>query len=699
MLAEAQGLAAGSGGVLRLAPAGGLTAVPGWMWLAGPAAVAPWSDGSVYVPDAEADRLLRVLCDGSIEAVRCLERGRPGGLSGPRAVAARDDVLLVADTGNHRILHLDPHTAAILEVWGAVDADGQPVAARPPEGFDRPWDLAVLEDGAVIVADRGTKSVERYGREGSHDPAFAAAIAALPSPPRDPALVAMITALGEERLLVVDADDGRVLVLAPDGAPDVDAEEHLIELADAGARFVTREGMVPLRSPNGWGLQFDRDGRLDRAGAVAKSDALALSCEGRLEFDERAGTIHDVQLEDRALALIGPIPIADPERPWDAVRAKLATALAPKAHLRLFSLTTYSDVQPREPDSDRAPAGTSATRNDEWRPAPLDALDVRILNAPGRLLWLAAEFLGDGRATPELAQLRVEARGLGLVERLPRVYAEEQAERETIVRFLSLLSVGFADVEAQVDGLGALVDPAAVSDVRIGIGPSWLDDLAAWVSADLERDWPEDRRRSAVAGALADHARRGTREWLAGRVAAAIGIDEPDRVTIWEPAAGSSLWTLGRGGRLGDNTMLTARAAQGATLDRTADLDHAHLLDDAGLGSGPFDDLAHRFCVSVHAADLCAPGARARVERILERDRPAHTLGRLCVIEPRATVGLQARVGVDLIVAADPDPSLGRTGRLGLDAALGDSPQGTPGNRLGVTTTVGRWPANREGDQ
>jgi hypothetical protein len=108
---------------------------------------------------------------------------------------------------------------------------------------------------------------------------------------------------------------------------------------------------------------------------------------------------------------------------------------------------------------------------------------------------------------------------------------------------------------------------------------------------------------------------------------------------------------------LGFGTTLAAAEAQGAVVGTTATLDFSSLTSDADFGAPLFDDLAHHFCVGVYAAEIGTPQARATLSRLVERERPAHTTAHICVVEPRARIGFQARVGVDAIVAG-PTPAL-----------------------------------------
>ena len=81
--------------------------------------------------------------------------------------------------------------------------------------------------------------------------------------------------------------------------------------------------------------------------------------------------------------------------------------------------------------------------------------------------------------------------------------------------------------------------------------------------------------------------------------------------------------------------------------------------------------------MGVYCSELTRPGALEDVRLVIEREKPAHTTYDLCVIQPRLRVGVQARVGVDAIVAQGPPPA-----HVGMVLDLGSlAPAGDPANK------------------
>jgi len=86
-------------------------------------------------------------------------------LNAPRSLAfAKDDTVYVADSRNHRVLHLDME-GNVLHEWGAF-ADGVNTPAASGT-FNEPWGIAISpNDGSVYVTDTWNHRVEKFTSAG-----------------------------------------------------------------------------------------------------------------------------------------------------------------------------------------------------------------------------------------------------------------------------------------------------------------------------------------------------------------------------------------------------------------------------------------------------------------------------------------------------------------------------------------------------
>lgn len=168
-------------------------------------------------------------------------QANPVTLNAPRAVAfAADGTFYVADSRNHRIVHLNME-GKILQEWGTF-ADGVSV----PIGngtMNEPWGVAVGPDGSVYVTDTWNHRIEKFSSSGRFIKAWG------------------IFGQGETpesfygpRGLAVDAE-GRVYV--------TDTGNKRIVVFDADGNFITQfgsAGFEPGQFDEPVGVAVDRNG-------------------------------------------------------------------------------------------------------------------------------------------------------------------------------------------------------------------------------------------------------------------------------------------------------------------------------------------------------------------------------------------------------------------------------------------------------
>ena len=78
---------------------------------------------------------------------------------------------------------------------------------------------------------------------------------------------------------------------------------------------------------------------------------------------------------------------------------------------------------------------------------------------------------------------------------------------------------------------------------------------------------------------------------------------------------------------------------------------------------GLYRDFAHRFTVIVYLPDGCDDEiVRPVVNRIVETNRPAHTLHTICMIQPDVRLEIQSTVGIDFVMLGDRGAPVRRSG-------------------------------------
>jgi len=114
-----------------------------------PVAVDPYEAGTIMLPANQ---------------IFAGDRYPPLGLNAPRDIAiGQNDDLYVADSRNHRILHIGSD-GGLLQEWGTF-ADQQ-TADAPIGTFNEPWGIAVGPDGSVYVADTWNHRIQKFSQDG-----------------------------------------------------------------------------------------------------------------------------------------------------------------------------------------------------------------------------------------------------------------------------------------------------------------------------------------------------------------------------------------------------------------------------------------------------------------------------------------------------------------------------------------------------
>jgi phage tail-like protein len=334
--------------------------------------------------------------------------------------------------------------------------------------------------------------------------------------------------------------------------------------------------------------------------------------------------------------------------------------------------------------------------------APSDAAPTDPERA--RFLWLKVNLTSqDAKATPVLRQVRAQTPGEDLMTYLPLLFARTDGSwsdpasagtpRGFLGRLLALFQSELSGAEVAIDDLSRLLEPgfAAASE---------LDWLAAMVALPTPAGLSAERRRELIRDAVAFQGRRGTPASLRALIELWTGA-RPRLVELYRERR---IWSLDdggpSGGGLGFGTVLPPLDPEGflvasdppaqqqdCTIEiGTATVGTANPAESADFGASLFAPEAHRFLVMLRAHELHGAGALDAVRAIVDREKPAHTAYELCVIEPLMRVGLQARVGVDTLVAGPPEAAQldvafnnssavfaalpGSAGRVG-DAAVG----------------------------
>jgi phage tail-like protein len=458
------------------------------------------------------------------------------------------------------------------------------------------------------------------------------------------------------------------------GIIDTDCRRVLIVMGTGQVRLV----FTPPEGASSWnpvGLVCfppDRLAVLDASGVVHLFD-----CGG-----EWLGTVADLEAPED--------PAAEPRYPTQGVlvttaldaglpgcrwhRIEIRATVPQSTRIEVATLTSEEALT--EPEI--------ALLDDRWVAAAtfgdpdLDEWDALVFSPPGRYLWLRLTLVGDGLSTPVLTDAAVQPFRHTSIERLPAIFAA--GESDFLERFLALTDTVRESVTELLDDLPLQLDPRSADASERRDFLAWL---GRWIGMDDLGRLPEVRRRRLIRAAAELYRRRGTPDGVARHVGMWLGR----RVEVLEHYR-LRRWAVARQARLGDDSVLFGpEVVRRLRLDEFSAIGEFRLVSTPSPRLDPFAVFAHAFTVCVHASacdDTAAlADAAARIARAVS---PAHTAPEVAVVRATARVGVQARLGIDALVAGPPpagrvgdeigmavaaDPRAGGLNSIGIDARLG----------------------------
>lgn len=281
----------------------------------------------------------------------------------------------------------------------------------------------------------------------------------------------------------------------------------------------------------------------------------------------------------------------------------------------------------------------------------------------GRYLWLKIVFSTfDENVRPTATQMKVFYPRISYLRYLPAIYQEDPVSKDFLERFLSIFETAFYDLETEISHVFRYFDPDTSPQ-------NFLIWLASWLNVALEEDWPEDKKRYFIKRASELYRLKGT---LAG-IEELIKIYTGKKPLILEhskivkPMVLNEKRDIKRGEfRLGINSILLQTPIRGFRLGDDSILGRVALRDMDILKShgDPFLPLAYRFTVTLDMSSEEFTRYAKGVERILNDEKPAHTLYKLNV-HKEMRAGMDMYVGINTRVTEYKPISLGNAVAIG----------------------------------
>jgi phage tail-like protein len=351
-----------------------------------------------------------------------------------------------------------------------------------------------------------------------------------------------------------------------------------------------------------------------------------------------------------------------------------------------------------------------------WRGPAGGVVECLFTTPPGRYLWLELTLTGDGSTTPRIANAMIEFPRISLRRYLPAVFGPDPVSGEFADRFLALFDQNFRSIETQIDDEAALFDPRSTPESLI----AWL---AGWVGLTFPTGLGVAEKRRLLREAPRLYAERGTVEGLRDTLLLYLGLDQaaashrrhtPKRCP-WGPTCPPDTdapfalpkivlehWRLRRWlflgqGRLGETSRLWGEAILNRSrLDSNMQLGVTQIKTERDPLRDPFHAEAHAFSVFLPASRAKKPVQRRRIEALIRREAPAHTLPVVHWVGSGMKLGIRATLGFDTVIGMEPPPplaldkaKLGRATVLRPDAPPRPGVIAQPSTQLGFGTRLG----------
>jgi Phage tail protein (Tail_P2_I) len=215
------------------------------------------------------------------------------------------------------------------------------------------------------------------------------------------------------------------------------------------------------------------------------------------------------------------------------------------------------------------------------------------------------------------------------------------------------------------------------------VGDKYFPWLAAWLALPLDAEMKPEKKRALLKTAFQRYLVRGTVGGLEQVIQDYADVPfarvlEHFRLRNWPLLSLEA--GLDQGARLWSENLY--RRLQVGTNSRIGSFQLTNTPEPA---MEPFDFSANRFSVLFPADPYTVDTTKAKVQRVVDREKPAYAQAILCPIFPRLRIGIQATLGVDAVVGKVTPLVLGRMSTLSYDSVLSCSQAERDARVLGMS--------------
>jgi phage tail-like protein len=557
----------------------------------------------------------------------------PAVLGCATAIAVHCDRLAIADVGAHRVW--------IWRRYGQELVTSIPLAHPGPIAW-APW-------GEWLIVDRGALRLRRF------DPAGHERDGAVPLP-------------GAADRIGVDQHCRVWLITREQNV------HRIWRWARGESRFLSQSVQALLAAFPDTHLRHVSD----RNFCIEASDGSlrCFDCHGRdasMPEEEKPPQLYEMQGQLLTLAIDSGMP----RTRWHRVRID---ADVPTGTDVSVAVSTQEEPTP-------APQGFSGDRGwesfaagvvhpSDWESTPHGAFDLALSQPPGRYIFVRIRLSGDGQRTPVVRRIRMDFPRRTSLDSLPGVYRENPQAEAFTERFLAIFDAAIEDIDRVIERHPALLDVQGVPNEVL----PWL---GSFLDVAMDPSWTEQQRRAVLKAVPELYRRRGTSEGLRRTLQLLFGTD----VAIDESGPARPWSSVGQA-RL-DSVRLFGRSDARMRVGRSA-LSRTRVWSVGNPDLDPLNAGAFRFRVLV--PKLTDSRVHEQLTRVVEAQKPAHTVASVHSGGQGFIVGQNIHVGIDTAFVPLPLAVLGSTAhdfRLGRNAVLGSRYCSSATLRVGRTSAIG----------
>ena len=318
----------------------------------------------------------------------------------------------------------------------------------------------------------------------------------------------------------------------------------------------------------------------------------------------------------------------------------------------------------------------------EWISAPQNSNIISLLDCEGRFLKIKLELSTlDGNNSPTVEKLRVEFLPNSLLRYLPAVYQENEQSRVFLERFLAIFQNFFEESENILEDFTKVLDPTATPR-------EYLPWLSSWLAIGEVYDWNIEGKREFVRNAPSIFKKRGTKEGLEEILSVYFNIASHKRNESHINKTNNTEICKRESFRKKFFYILEVNQMEKYLYNKNKS-NKKHTNYENSTPSNTLSTPFH-FYILINPF-LANEDEIKQVKKIIELEKPAHTVAVICKLPSLFTLGNNSFLGVNSLLQNRRKLRLGIS-QIGFNSVLGSlEKEGKLGlkGRLGIDTLLG----------